>query len=310
MKIFKAAAIGAAGIIASSVFTPVVASANGNPSYTLINTAGLGAYPRSQPVFSARTGSASPEGTQISASCWLYGETVTNPYDYSSNVWVRDSSGQYWSEVWLDTGSDGVPPGLAACASPAAQSASTPNLFYNRTQAVKWALESAPHDPSRSYPWVPACTWFVSNALWQGGFPQDATWTSAGSHNRVRQVQGSVTAWSVPDFYSYVTDQGRFNVTTVELTPGRFRSNAMPEAEAGDLIVYDWEGDGNWDHFSLVTSIAPGQYPEVSEWGVNNDYVKRGWTHSINEDGWLQETNPNMTAELIHINGGIWLPEF
>ena len=52
------------------------------------------------------------------------------------------------------------------------------------------------------------------------------------------------------------------------------------------------------------------QYPEVSEWGVNASYVKRGWTYSDNSGTWLQANHPRVQAALIHINGGHFLPNF
>jgi len=303
MKFAKAAAV-AAITVAFCSSTTVAATADDSPRYRLILTAGQGAYHRTEPMFDARTGTAWPEGSMIAAACWLYGQTVTNPYLYSSRVWIRDVDGLYWPEVWLDTGGEGVPVGLPECGAQTTPSAPPiANSFYNRFHSVEWALENAPRDPSSGYR-TPSCTWFVSNALWRGGFPQDNTWTSTGTNGRLRVVPGSVTAWSVIEFYSYLTSH--FDVTTVDLTPDRFRSNAVPEAWLGDLIVYDWDGDGTWDHFTIVTAIAPGDYPEVSEWGVSNNYVKRGWTYSVNSDRWLQRDNPNVTAQLIHINGGHW----
>ena len=302
----------AAGITAVAISLgiafPAVAHAQ-ETQYQLINTAGLGAYPRSETVFASRTGQARPEVSWVSAACWVYGDTVTNPNNYSSNVWVRDTSGFFWPEVWLDTGSDGVPPGLAACSPPAATA--IPNSFYNRAFAVKWARSNTSSDPTNVYA-ASACTWFVSNALWRGGFPKDAEWTSEGEHGRLRKVPGSVTAWAVPELFDYLTLHNRFDVTVVDLPPERFRSNAVPEAELGDLIVYDWDGAGTLDHFTMITEIAPGHYPEVSEWGVNNNYPKRGWTYSVNDDTWLQQHNPNVHAKLIHFSGGVWIdvPEF
>ncbi len=302
MKLAGVAA--AAAVLVFGASAPAAATAGENAQYRLILTAGLGAYPRSEPVFDARTGIARPEGSMITASCWLYGQEVTNPYDYSSSVWVQDVTGVYWPEIWLDTGSEGVPVGLRQCGETEASDASTPNSFYNRADSVRWAREHAPHDPHGGFLGTPACTWFVSNALWHGGFPQDDTWTSSGDNGRLRKVQGSVTAWSVVDFYAYITSH--FDVETVELTTSRFHSNAVPEARMGDLMVYDWEGDGVWDHFAIITGMAAGDYPEVSEWGVSNTYVKRGWTYSINSNGWLQQGHPNVRAQLIRIAGGHW----
>ncbi|MCE1175045.1 MAG: amidase domain-containing protein [Propionibacteriales bacterium] len=300
-------AVAASGLcLALSISLSAQAKAEDDRQYRLINTAGLGAYPRSEPQFEARTGSALPEGAMITASCWTYGQSVTNPYGYTSDVWIKDPAAHFWPEVWLDTGSNGVPPGLVNCDSATTANPPVPNSFYNRAEAVKWAIAQAPYDVTGLYH-ASACTWFVSQALWAGGFGQDATWTSVGEHNRLRKVPGSATAWSVTDLRTYLETPGRLDIKVVQLGPDQFRANSVPDAEPGDLLVYDWDGDGTWDHFTIVTSIAPGSYPEVSEWGVNNTYVKRGWTYSINDGTWLQVRNPNVVAELIHFNGGVWI---
>lgn len=98
-----------------TIATPGSASADGEPTYGLNYTAGLGAYPRSEPRYEARTGAALPEGSSISARCYSYGETITNNWDYSSDVWIQSTDGTYWAEAWLETGSNGVPDGLPNC---------------------------------------------------------------------------------------------------------------------------------------------------------------------------------------------------
>jgi len=81
----------------------------------------------------------------------------------------------------------------------------------------------------------------------------------------------------------------------------------VPDAAQGDIIAYDWgEGEGI-SHLSMVTSIAPNQYPEVSEWGTTekgtpSSYRKRGWTWSENTGNWLQTRYPHVKAYLMHFN--------
>lgn len=69
---------------------------------------------------------------------------------------------------------------------------------------------------------------------------------------------------------------------------------------------------------AFVTGMAPGDYPEVSEWGQFNffpdiwnkidnpssPYVQRDWTWSAMNHEWRQQEQPNMTAYLLHFNGG------
>ena len=282
--------------------------------YPIAFTGGLGAYPRSAPSYEARVGDTRPEGYLVPPKCWTYGDYVpANVNGYTSNIWIQHATdGTFWPEAWLNTGGNGIPSGVPRCsasnqATPKATPKATPNLFYNRNRAVEWALANASQDPSVGFFGASTCTWFVSNALWSGGFPKDDMWTDQGTHSG-RQLPGSVTAWSVVDLKAYL--ESHYSVTVVLLNSERFRSNAVPEAEIGDLIVYDWGEGKGWSHFTMVTSIAPGQYPEVSEWGASASYVKRGWTYSDNSDKWLQLSHPDVRAALIHIDGGVFVSDF
>lgn len=292
-----------AGLLVAAGATAASAD-QGYPNYTLRYTGGVGAYPRSEPTYAAKVGSALPAGATIEGSCWTEGEAITNPYGYTSTVWVRSPNGQYWSEAWLETGSYGVPSGLPPCGPNSATPMQGVNESYNRTAAVKWAIANATLDPA--YWWdPPGCTWFVSQALWAGGFATDSEWTPEGSHS-TRRTQGSVTAWSAPNLVQYLERN-----YSVQLVPMDFSGNAVPLAEVGDVVAYDWENDGLIDHLAFVTGIAAGAYPEVSEWGTGaNWYTQRGWTYSeINHD-WLQVEHPNVSATLVHINGGVYLGEY
>ena len=65
-------------------------------NYPIAFTGGLGAYPRSEPAYNARTGSALPEGTMIPVTCWTYGDTVPpNSLNYTSNLWMLAADGKY-----------------------------------------------------------------------------------------------------------------------------------------------------------------------------------------------------------------------
>ena len=176
---------------------------------------------------------------------------------------------------------------------------------YDRSSAAAWALAHAagPQD------FPAACTWFVSQALWAGGLPRSDAWTDDGSHGTFLKRPGTVSATAVEPLLSYLQATYPFS-QFIYLDPG---ANSVPEAAPGDVLAYDWEGDGLWDHLALVTGIKSGQYPIVSEWGTSGavefvnpsaagDYVARGWTYSENSGGWLQEFHPNMVVALLHID--------
>lgn len=82
----------------------------------------------------------------------------------------------------------------------------------------------------------------------------------------------------------------------------------MPGAQEGDVIAYDWAGDGETDHhLAMIVDKAPGDYPEVAEWSAYDGttpapYYKRGWTYSEKHRQWLESKYPHITAKLIHLD--------
>lgn len=194
--------------------------------------------------------------------------------------------------------------GLSSLMAPRA--AASVNPSYDRTAAVNWALENAQDSQGASG----LCTWFVSNALWAGGLPRTQNWQ-----------RGTYDATNVPGLVSYL--KAHYSVTWTDITHD-LTTNAVPQAELGDIIVYSWHGNGTLDHMAFVVGFAAGDYPEVSEWGQFNfipdvwdylfnprsPYVERGWTYSGVNHKWLQTLNPDMKAYLLHINGGYFTPTF
>ena len=176
---------------------------------------------------------------------------------------------------------------------------------YNRRAAVSWA-ERHYRDPQPRL-W-PGCTWFVSQALWAGGYLQTDAWNGRDAgRGTVRKLPGTVTATAAPDLVDFLLKTGR--ATSLELDQERFRKNAVPEARIGDVIAYKWDGK-NVSHLALVVRIAPGNYPEVAEWGtvdfydpdMRTSYYKRGWTWSQKNSAWLQDTSKRVSAVLLKMS--------
>lgn len=175
---------------------------------------------------------------------------------------------------------------------------------FNRDAAANWAYAHAT-DPQD---FAAGCTWFVSKALWAAGIPKSDDWTDDGTHGNWpwSTRPGTPEATAVQPFIDAF--MRRFPASAKELLD--LSHNAVPDAENGDLIAYDWDSDGAWDHLSIVTSISSGQYPNVAEWGTAHftlghasiDYHERGWTWSQNNNEWLQQKYPAVRAMLIHIN--------
>lgn len=178
---------------------------------------------------------------------------------------------------------------------------------FNPQAAASWAINHA-QDPE---PFPAGCTYFVTQALFAAGIPQNPNWTLEGSHGTVQTRPGTASATAVvPFIQTLLTTFPASTLRSLSMT-----ENNLPDARLGDLIAYDWDGDGVYDHLAIITGFATDndQYPVVSEWGIYGgffstdeeratQYVQRGWTYSQKNGHWLQSASPNMAAALIHID--------
>ena len=88
-----------------------------------------------------------------------------------------------------------------------------------------------------------------------------------------------------------------------QFIPLTMNQNDVPQAQLGDLIAYDWNGDGTYDHLAIITGFAANnpQYPLVSEWGVmawpdlHTRYQSRGDTWLQKNGTWLQSSGETPT---------------
>lgn len=178
---------------------------------------------------------------------------------------------------------------------------------YNRQAAVSWALE---HVRDIQSPRYPGCTWFVSQALWYGGLHETESWHSKESPPWA--LPGTPTATAVVELVKHLKSAGLIDkVPLFTDTTNRFDrgQSSIPEAKIGDVIAYDWTGDGTLDHLAFIVDIVDGSYPLVSEWGTLDwddvdrrvGYDRRGWTWSEKEERWLAEYNPGIKATLLRI---------
>ncbi|SDV00755.1 Putative amidase domain-containing protein [Microlunatus sagamiharensis] len=308
------------GLVACLSLLAVARPASADTTVT-VDWTKIGIYPRaSASMDSAHVGDALSDGASVDVVCEDKGQSVSNGAQ-EIDIWDKLSDGTWLPNAFLKTGSTSWTPGIPRCDGgdevdgAGSSTADGANLQYNRSAAASWALAHAKDAPGLLD--ASGCTWFVSKALWRGGFPTDQTWTPEGSHrSTVRTTPGSLAAWAAPEFLVYI--QSHYDVVA---TPLDFGTNSVPEAEVGDFIAYDWEGDGQVDHLSFITNIASDQYPEVSEWGtgytINRNipgpasYTKRGWTYSENDHGWFQAVgHENIKATLYHFQGGYFSPEF
>lgn len=328
-----AAAVTAATATGAAADTPAQTTVAAVQHVYATGGEGLYFHPDAPTLDSSYYGYAMPDGTEFDVICWANGDNVLGDsvWEYGTDADTGDSG--YAADYYIDTdvtqGDEGAQlaaQGVPQCSSdPSADQDSgqssagapaNPLDSYQRQLAVGYALAHA-QDPQIE---GAECTWFVSNALWAGGLAKTADWTDAGEY---RGAPGTQTAWQVEPMIEHL--EATYDTTWEDIT-GDLTTNAVPDAEPGDIIVYDWENDGTYDHMSLVTDIADGDYPDVAEMGQFDwtthpwyrydhpvsSYVTRGWTWSEQNNKWLQseDGHAGMRAYLLHFNGGIDAPSY
>ena len=249
------------------------------------------------------------------------GNAFTQSYCYSGDGpehWVTadgvESNQVAWGGATTVTVTTGTTPSTTSTSSPG----SVPvNSFYYREQATDWALANAEDvQPSGD-----ACTWFVSQALWAGGFPKSSTWTDAGSHwlSHVppRKVSGTATAWTVGLLEVYLVNHFKPTIHLDFLGKLSTAPGALPRAVPGDIIIYSWHGNSTMDHMAFVVPTKQGQTAtQVAAWtetrpgASSQPWSQRAWNWSAKDHEPITTEYPSVTAWLLHIDGGFWVSSY
>ena len=144
------------------------------------------------------------------------------------------------------------------------------------------------------------CTFFVSQALWDGGMASTPDWTPDSSDDS--KLASSLldpgptrAAASADHFKNYMVNSGRASIKEI-----RWSDNTVGGAELADIIAYDWEGpaDGIVDHLAMVTSFD-GTYPLVTQQAPAR--LNRGWSWDPGAEQWIEFSHPGSRVYLIHI---------
>ena len=284
----------------ATTLTATTASAEGH-EFKIAFTDGKGAYPLTEPrVGAAPAGPAIPEGGTVTVECEFEGPTVENSPYPSTKIWTRLQGGAFISQAFLFTGRDGWTPGVPRCEGtvqdkPAPEVPKKPQQKYDRQKAVKWALDNVNATPR----FDDDCTWYVSQALWKGGLPESDLWKSSNKPFWFNPPKASANA---NEFKEYLVNKAKY-ATIRELS---WSQNDVPEAEVGDIILYDFNEpggdvgpvDGFVDHAVIITGFS-GKYPLVS--GHTNAVRNQGWTYSNTNDKFIEQVVPGSRVYLLHI---------
>lgn len=134
---------------------------------------------------------------------------------------------------------------------------------YDRTRAYQYAERWwNDHNPQYTNMGVD-CTNYVSQILFAGGLPMVRTGKRQSGWWYSHKGNTWSYSWAVAHALSrYLsTSGGAFHTQIV----------AGPEAlDIGDVISYDWQGSGRYDHNTVVTGFDPQGLPLVNAHTVNS----------------------------------------
>ena len=164
------------------------------------------------------------------------------------------------------------------------------------------------------------CTWFVTQALWAGGFndavvnspatPLTAssvtTWLPSQQRpSEPASLRGNRSTRRAPQPWpmscrGYLESQGWATITKIP-----WSDNTAKGAQLGDIIAYDWDGGTlDFQHLAMVTSLNDQGYPSVSQHseGRQNRYWSYLPAGDGHKGGWIEDlTHGKAVAYLIHI---------
>ncbi|MGG1662857.1 amidase domain-containing protein [Brevibacillus sp. NRS-1366] len=161
-------------------------------------------------------------------------------------------------------------------ASKAPQTAALASYSYDGSDAADYALDYALSPNPDYYYWNNDCTNFVSQALNYGGIPERGT--TSGNYKKwfYRDRWDVSNSWiNVDDFYEVATNS--YTIFGSEL-------DYASELRLGDVVQYDIDSDGDWNHTAIVTKLTNnGRYdiPLVSYHSSNRKNV--AWDYFVSK---------------------------
>lgn len=145
---------------------------------------------------------------------------------------------------------------------------------YDRKAAVAYAEKWwNSHNPKFTYFAENDCTNFISQCLYAGGIRMNVTkirasgWWYKGGH------ENWSFSWGIANKLKQYLSK---NQST--LGPRAKEVSEAKQLELGDVICYDWQGDGRWDHNTIVTDKDANGEPLVN--AHTDDSQKRFWEYT------------------------------
>jgi hypothetical protein len=146
------------------------------------------------------------------------------------------------------------------------------SFIYDRESAVAYANAYWQHYNPQFKRFNDDCTNFISQCLYAGGMPIEDT----GNRNTGWWYRGigQRAIWS----YSWAVAHALYHYLLNR--KGVKRVSSAKELRLGDVICYDWEGDGRWNHNTIVTAFDENGEPLVNAHTRDSQYRYWGYQDS------------------------------
>jgi hypothetical protein len=159
-------------------------------------------------------------------------------------------------------------------------------IRYDRSKVVQYAETWWNSVNPKYLEFKVDCTNFASQCLYAGGAPMDYTgkrasgWWYAGK-------KGGQELWS---FSWAIADSLNNYVMTSRRGLHGTRVGSPQELQPGDMICYDWDGDGRYQHNTIVTMMDANWMPLVNAHTYNARH--RYWEY-LDSPAWTKRTQYN-----------------
>ncbi|MBA4493423.1 amidase domain-containing protein [Paenactinomyces guangxiensis] len=156
---------------------------------------------------------------------------------------------------------------------------------YRRDLAVRYAdIHWNSPNPQYRYFSEDNCTNFISQCVHAGGIPMEVS-NNPGKGWWYQRRGGRGDRWSYSwtvahSFYLYLKRQRSDGLRAIQM-------ESPEQLDLGDVICYDWEGDGRWNHNVIVTRFDPNGAPLVNAHTINSRH--RYWEYK-DSSAWTPRT--------------------
>lgn len=144
--------------------------------------------------------------------------------------------------------------------------------IYDRAKAVGYANKWWNSYNSAYRHFEDDCTNYVSQSLFAGGAPMSLGSRASGWWYKGSGGSGDVWSysWTVANAFRWFLSNNRAGLIAEEV-------DSPNQLTLGDVICYDFDGDGKWQHNVIVTAIDISGMPLVNAHSVNSR--ERYWSY-------------------------------